>query len=353
MPINPVMVNAAISSRCAGTRASIEVFSTCPSSLTTPDNYLSRAVQVARWSEDAGCAGILIYTDNSLVDPWLIAQAVICNTRELAPLVAVQPVYMHPFSVAKMAASLAFLYGRRVYLNMVAGGFKNDLVALNDTTPHDSRYDRLVEYTQIIRRLLESNTPVTFNGRFYQVTGLTLQPRIAPELVPGILVSGSSGAGMAAARQMGAVAVKYPEPPEECVNSPSDQAGSCGVRVGIIARQSEEEAWQVAVERFPEDRKGELAHQLAMKVSDSAWHRRLSDIGSHSNGHRNTYWLHPFETYKTFCPYLVGSYEDVATELARYMAGGYRTYILDIPPSEEEFEHIGTVFQLSSSKANL
>jgi len=46
----------------------------------------------------------LIYTDNGLVDPWLIAQAMITHTERLCPLVAVQPVYMHPYAVAKMVA---------------------------------------------------------------------------------------------------------------------------------------------------------------------------------------------------------------------------------------------------------
>jgi alkanesulfonate monooxygenase len=334
-------------------RRSLQVFSTCPSSYVTPDRYLERVTDAARWSERAGCTGMLIYTDNSLVDPWLIAQVIIQNTSFQCPLVAVQPVYMHPFSVAKMAASLAFLYGRRVYLNMVAGGFKNDLTALNDTTPHDSRYERLVEYTWIVQRLLEGHSPLTFEGRFYKVEGLTLKPRIEQELLPGILVSGSSEAGERAARAMGAVAVKYPEPPEQCTPDPSDHNNPCGVRVGIIARASEDEAWRVALERFPEDRGGQLTHQLAMKVSDSAWHKRLSEIGSHSNGHRKTYWLGPFENYKTFCPYLVGTHESVAIELARYIAAGYRTYILDIPAAEEEFEHIGACFQLASEKSGL
>jgi alkanesulfonate monooxygenase len=123
--------------------------------------------------------------------------------------------------------------------------------------------------------------------------------------------------------------------------------------VGIIARSDEDEAWKVAFERFPEDRKGQLTHQLAMKVSDSAWHKRLSEIGSQSSAKRDTYWLHPFETYKTFCPYLVGSYERVAAELARYMAAGYRTYILDIPAAEEELEHAGNVFRLALRSGGL
>jgi alkanesulfonate monooxygenase len=234
-------------------RSLLQVFSTCPSSAVTPDHYLERVAQVARWSEQAGCTGILVYTDNSLVDPWLVSQIIIENTSSLCPLVAVQPVYMHPYSVAKMVTSLAFLYGRRVYLNMVAGGFKNDLTALNDTTPHDSRYQRLVEYTLIVRQLLEGRSPVTFEGQFYRVKGLTLNPRVAPEFLPGILVSGSSDAGLVAARAMGAIAVKYPEPPDRCQTDRSQENSPCGVRIGIIAREQEDEAWKIAVERFPED----------------------------------------------------------------------------------------------------
>ena len=56
---------------------------------------------VARWSEAAGCEGILVYTDNGIVDPWLVSQLILQSTERLAPLVAVQPAYMHPYWVAK------------------------------------------------------------------------------------------------------------------------------------------------------------------------------------------------------------------------------------------------------------
>ena len=65
------------------------------------------------------------------------------------------------------------------------------------------------------------------------------------------------------------------------------------------------------------------------------------------------YWLTPFKNYKTFCPYLVGSYDRVAEELARYIAVGYDTFILDIPPNEEELHHIGVVFGLASKAAGV
>jgi alkanesulfonate monooxygenase len=89
---------------------------------------------------------------------------IITHTERLCPLVAVQPTYMHPYAVAKMIASFGFLYGRRLYLNMVAGGFKNELNALNDPTPHDERYARLIEYTSIVMALLASRQPSPVAG---------------------------------------------------------------------------------------------------------------------------------------------------------------------------------------------
>lgn len=312
----------------------IELFSACP-----PLNgmggapYMARVLDVARWSDHVGCRGILVCTDNSQLDPWLLSQAIVQNTRTLCPLVAVQPAYMHPYTVAKIVVSIAHLYGRRVYLNMVAGGFKHDLLALNDTTPHDGRYDRLVEYTLIIKQLLAGET-VSFDGRYYKVEKLKLSPQLPADLYPGIFVSGSSAAGMAAARALGATAIRYPGPLHESSIEPADGL-ACGVRLGVLSRERDAEAWALAQERFPEDRKGELTRQLANKVSDSAWHRQLAEKASAQRDEirqRQPYWLVPFRQYQTNCPYLVGDYAHVGRELAGYIELGYGTFILDVPP---------------------
>jgi alkanesulfonate monooxygenase len=250
---------------------------------------------------------------------------------------------MHPYTVAKMVTSLAYLYRRRIYLNMVAGGFKNDLTALNDTTPHDKRYQRLTEYTTIITRLLAGPSPVTFEGDFYKVDKLKLSPPLPPDLFPGLFVSGSSEDGLAAARAIGATAVKYPKPAGTYQAAAPDHTLPSGIRVGIISRERDDDAWEVAHARFPEDRKGQLARQLATKISDSVWHKQLAETGGASE-ERSPYWLVPFENYKTTCPYLVGSYDRVAAELAAYIAAGHRTCILDVPPDAEELRHINIAF---------
>jgi alkanesulfonate monooxygenase len=327
----------------------LELFSTCPPSWAVPrDEYLRRVAEVGRWSDEAGYRGILVYTDNSLVDPWLLAQVILQHTESLCPLVAVQPVYMHPYTAAKMVASFAHLYRRRLYLNMVAGGFVGDLKALGDEKEHDERYARLVEYTRLVKELLGGGV-VSSRGSYYRVENLRLAPEVPPEYLPGFMVSGSSGAGLEAARAIGATAVKYPQPPGAEVDRSGDSI-PCGVRVGIIAREDTAEAWRVALERFPEDRRGQITHALAMSVSDSRWHAQLSRLGESPVSAANPYWLGPFQNYKTFCPYLVGSYADVGRELARYMALGYRTFILDVPASQAELQHIGVAFQAAEAE---
>ncbi len=329
------------------------LFSTCPQSKDfAAADYLSHVRSVSRWSEAAGCTGMLIYTDNSIVDPWLVAQLALQETRQLCPLVAVQPVYMLPYTAAKMVASLGALHGRRIWLNMLAGGFRNDLIALGDETAHDDRYARTVEYALLMRRLLESDQPVTFSGRFYQVRGVRLAPALPEELQPGWLISGSSPAGRAAAVEMGAIAVEYPAPPDTVRDNDHVPAGR-GIRVGIIARANADDAWDVAHARFPDDRRGRLSHALAMKTSDSSWHRTLSELARERPADGSPYWLWPFEQHRTFCPYLVGDFATVAKEIARYLALGHRSFILDIPVDAEDLETAATVFRMAQEQIDV
>jgi len=330
----------------------LKIFSTCPlSARAMPEACVRELREFARASEAAGHEGMLVVTDNGQLDPWLVSQIIVEATERLSPLVAIQPAYMHPYTVAKMITSFAHLYGRRLYLNMIAGGFKNDLAALHDLTPHDERYARLVEYTTIIQCLLRSAEPVSFEGSYYRVSSLKLTPPLPAGLMSGLLVSGSSEAGAAAARTLRATAVEYPKPPLEYANAALPEMDSRGIRIGIIARADEAEAWSVARARYPEDRVGQLTHQLAMKVSDSSWHRQLSELGKARQGEENPYWLLPFQNYKAVCPFLVGSYDAVAEELARYVEAGYRTFILDVPASAEEMRHTGVAFERAAARS--
>jgi len=329
----------------------IRVFSTCPPFDPGLPDYGARVAEVSRWSEGQGCRGALVYTDNSMLDPWLVAQLMIEQTRELRPLVAVQPVYTHPYTVAKAVTTLGTLHGRAVDINWVAGGFTRDLQALGEATPHDERYERLVEYAGVVVRLLGSEAPLTLEGRYHRVQGLSLTPPLPGGLQPGHFVSGSSEAGRAAARALGAVAVEYPPAVPEDLAAFDPDSGERGMRVGVLAREDVGVAGSVAYARFPPDRQGRLMHRLAMAASDSSWHKQLVGHSAREDRPETPYWMIPFENYKTFCPYLVGSHERVAQVLAHHLRCGYTWFILDVPFVQEDLEHAGRAFALAAREA--
>jgi len=71
----------------------VRIFTTCPQSKDVDRrDYVRRVIEIAQWSEEFHCDGMLIDTENSLVDPWLIARIVVENTEDLMALVAVQPI---------------------------------------------------------------------------------------------------------------------------------------------------------------------------------------------------------------------------------------------------------------------
>jgi alkanesulfonate monooxygenase len=301
----------------------VSLYTTCPASHdVTATGFRGRIVDVARWTEAAGYRGLLIHTDNTLIDPWAVAQALIARTASLVPLVTVQPVYAHPFTVARMVSTIWFMYGRPVDLNLVTGGSAVHLRALGDVLEPEERFARLGEYATVVRRLLGDRTPVTHIGRFYRLHRAAVQPSLPPRMAPRLLVSGSSPACVGVQRALGAVRMGYP-PDLTRPESVTANLGGTGIRVGVIARDTRTEAWRTAHRRFP----GELS------TSDSP------------------YWTYPFHAHRTFCPYLVGSYAEVGDLLARYVGQGLDTVVLDVPVEEDDLHHADLALRRASLAA--
>lgn len=330
------------------TEAPIEVFSTCPAPIGDLRWYLERVAEVARWSERHGCRGMLIYSDNRLIDPWLVSHLVVSTTRALSPLVVVSPRYQHPHTTAKLVASFSGFYARRLYMNWVAGGGRNHLV-LDDDRDCDIRYERLFEHAEIVRALTDGGT-VTYKGVHYRVRDLTLRPEVDRTSPPEFMVSGSSPAARKVSRRLGAVSVTRAFPPANGQTPTCAPGLTRGLYVGVIARPDAADAWRLAYQRFPPDCEGALMRKFALKVPDSHADRQLSRLVHERAERGDACWMGPCEHYKTMCPYLVGTHEEVAGVLATYIRRGSHTFIMDEPAAEADLEHARIAFNLATKK---
>jgi alkanesulfonate monooxygenase len=318
----------------------VTIYSTCLSSIGYREqSHLQKLVEMAGWAEDAGYRGALVYSDATSMDAWMAAQAAIANTTTFVPLVAVQPIDMSPFALARTVSSLAHLYGRSVDINFVSGGFGRDLAVQGDELPHDARYARLTEYITIIRMLLDGGM-VNFAGQYYNLRRARLTAPVPAELQPTAYMSGSSAASLQAGESLGIGQLSFPVLPEEFASPdvPKNKFGA-GVCIGIIARDDSAEAWRIAHKRFPADPAGAERMKLLLSASVSSWQPQLAAVPIADEAEGQPYWLVPFRYHHTFCPYLVGSYDEVAQAVATYLNGGIRTYVLDVPQEPEDLYH--------------
>jgi alkanesulfonate monooxygenase len=318
----------------------VTLYSTCRSSFYYHEqSRLSTLLEIARWADDAGYRGALLYTDYAALDAWMAAQATIVNTTSFVPLVAVQPKDMTPFALARAVSSLAQLYGRRVDLNFVSGGFGRDLAVQGDDVPHDARYDRLIEYVTVIRMLLGGGL-ANFSGTYYNISRARLTSPVPADLMPTAYVSGSSAASVNAGESLGLGQLSVLMPPSEFVRQPvpSNRNSSAG-SLGIIARDESSEAWRIARKRFPADPEGAARMKLLLSTSESSWQSQLAAVPIPDDTEGEAYWLVPFRYRHTFAPFLVGSYDEVAQTVMTYLNGGIRTFVLDVPQEPDDLYH--------------
>ncbi|WP_437818885.1 LLM class flavin-dependent oxidoreductase [Sorangium sp. So ce1078] len=315
--------------------AEIHLFTVSPRS-TDPDEHWPRVQRMIDLSERYGVSGVLVFTGNDVfIEPWVLAQHVIARAEHLIPLVAVNPVYMHPFTVAKLISSFAYAYGRRTYLNMVAGAALSYQRAIGDTLEHDLRYERLREYIHVVRGLL-TQPRFRSEGRFYPVSDVQLSPRVPEALLPGMLLSGQSEAAMEVARATGSVSTQML--PGTLLDGLTP--GASGIHFGLITRPTEGDAWAAARRLFPEVPEAQAMLELSMKNTDSRWKQRMMAVAKHRQGAYPGYWLDPFRNLQADCPYYVGDHADAADLLRGLARAGVTTIILDLPPVEEEMAHV-------------
>lgn len=124
----------------------------------------------------------------SWLDPLIcLSHAAACTERiRLGTNILVAPL-RHPVLLAKEIATLDYVSGGRFFLGVGPGWSEPEFQAMG--IPLRERGGRTDELLEAVKRLL-TESDVSFNGKYYQFSGVTIDPR--PPKRPEIWVSGGS-----------------------------------------------------------------------------------------------------------------------------------------------------------------
>lgn len=317
--------------------------------------------QVAIAADTLGYDGVLLPTGRSCEDAWVTASALIGFTQRLKFLVAVRPGLTAPSLAARMAATFDRLSGGRLLINVVTGGDPTELDGDGIFHTHDERYEITDEFLRIWRGILSGaheGASFDFNGKYLTVKGgKQLYPTVQRPHPP-LWFGGSSPAAHELAAEQVDVYLTWGEPPAAVAEKIADMRRSAaahgrtlrfGIRLHVIARDTNERAWQAADDLIRHlDDDTIAAAQKKFAQMDSEGQRRMAAL---HGGRRDrlevspNLWAGVGLVRGGAGTALVGDGPTIAARMKEYADLGIETFILSgYPHLEEAYSFAEQVF---------
>ena len=315
--------------------------------------------QIAVAAESLGYDGVLIPTGSSCLDPWITAASLVPVTHRLKLLVALRTSLGNPTASARQAATLDQASNGRLLLNVVPGGDATELAADGIFLDHDQRYEAAGEFLTVWRRLL-SGEVVDFTGKHVRVEGAQNFFKPVQQPHPPLYFGGSSPAAHELAAQQVDAYLTWGEPPAAVAAKIADVRERAkkygrtlhfGVRLHVIVRETNEQAWAAAEELISHLDDDVIADaQENYAKMDSEGQRRMAAL---HGGQRDklevspNLWAGVGLVRGGAGTALVGDPQTVAKRLQEYADLGVDRFVLSgYPHLEEAFRFAELVFPL-------
>lgn len=306
--------------------------------------------QIAQAADRLGFSGVLIPTGKNCDDPWITAAALATHTERLKFLLALRPGTLSPTYAARQAVALDRISNGRFLVNIVSGGNGVELAGDGIHLSHDERYAHAAEFLTVYNQLLEGKK-VDFEGEHIRVKGAELGFRAVQKPRPPVWFGGSSDAAIDVAAQHVDTYLTWGEPLEQVAEKieavrnaarNADRPIKFGLRIHLIVRETEEEAWATAnklISHLSDDAIAAAQAKFAHE-SDSVGQKRMSAL--HAGGDRTkleiapNLWAGIGLVRGGAGTALVGDPKTVALRLREYQDLGIDTVITSGYPHLEE-----------------
>ncbi|ALL79582.1 luciferase (plasmid) [Pseudonocardia sp. EC080610-09] len=275
-----------------------------------------------------------IWPHNHATVPFMMAM-----TEKFSPIVAHRPGVMAPTAAARYFATLDVLAGGRLAINVVVGGSDKDLRRESDATPKSERYERAIEYLDLVRRTWTEPSSFDHHGRFYDAEHVKLLTRPIQGEVP-IFMGGESDAAVDFGARHADLYMLWGEPFAgtreriERVHRASEGYGRAmefSLSLRLFLGETEEDAWARArdVERQIAEAQGGHTF-LRSSATDNSVGRQRALALTDEELHDTCFWTGLTKLLGGFAnsQALVGTEEQILDTLGRYHELGVGTFLV-------------------------
>ena len=305
-------------------------------------------VDQSKLAEQYGFDSVLFSITPTAVDPFVVATRVGLETESIRLLIAQNTSFAFPTATAKAMNTLNTMLGSRVDLNIVTGS--SAMTLSRDTRPesHQERYCRTREFATILQLLRHGIT--TYNGNYFAVANSDIYPK---DNGGSFFVAGSSEDAMSIAAEHGDYDILYACDYQtitqqymsvKAMAADHNRSIHCGVVVDIIARETSEEAWEVAQHLLNgTDAVTKRLTKIFLKSSDSVGMTRYRDLTAKDNYMVDEYlWGGLSQINPANSISIVGSYQEVIAALRRFQQAGADYFLITSLVHDKDIERMGT-----------
>ena len=270
-------------------------------------------------------------------------------TENINMLAAVRCGEMQPIMLARTIATLDHMMKGRLTVNIISSDFPGEKA--------DSafRYQRSREVVEILKQSWTQDE-INYQGQVYNFQGLTTDPaRPYQKGGPMLYFGGYSPDALELCGQHCDVYLMWPEPKDQIAErmKAANEAAArhnrtldYGLRVHVIVRDTEQEAKEYAryIASKLDDEYGQAIRERALDsgslgVSHQSKNRDLADLDGYIEPHL---WTGVGRARSGCGAALVGSTDQILSELETYQKMGIRAFILSGYPHLDECKHFGS-----------
>jgi len=273
--------------------------------------------------------------ESDSLEAWSTAAALAAVTDTMEIMTAVRPGFHNPAVTAKMAANIDHISNGRFTLNVVSAWWEEESKQYGGIfTEHDERYDRTEEFLAVLKGLWTEDV-FNYKGKYYTVENTHLYPKPIQKPNPILYAGGESPRGKETIVSSCDAYVMHGGTVEEIatkisgMKSMREQAGkepfkSFGMAAYIVCRDTEEEA-QLELNRITD-------------IKESSAYAGYNDFVGKSQLEQQVKLYDYSVSNRGLRPNLIGTPEQIATQIVAYEQVGLDLLLLQFSPQLEEME---------------